>query len=272
MKTLATLRPVSVVLLALLTLVPSAHANDEQSSLLQIVFSSFAFSGGGVAPGSREGKVFAGQDLRVAYVRDRSSFGLEVTPPTLAVEWRTSGGAVQSVSAQNTFKAEDGRIGIDTSFTVPADSRGTLEVWFKFTTAEGKDYYDSLNGANYRAQILAGNSPVLDFAAPVNGQWSEPSVEGDLSAGKSVRIRYDYGRVAALIGSTEASAQAVLIFKGASGEKIGDARVSQNINSPSPSVAIPFGTRRLEVYFIINQRSRSAYDSNFGRNFAFDVK
>lgn len=240
---------------------------------LTVEFGDVAFLGPTMAGGERRGKIPAGSHLDVSYVREFTSAGLASAPTALEIDYTIDGGPVQSVAVTNNFAPSDGRIGFSSGVDIPVTASRELQVWFKFTAADGTVGYDSQGGGNYVASILPSDAPVLRFAGPIAGVWAAPTVAGTLKAGSVFRIDYDYARAVALgmSDNNELQVEAYANYIDVSGRRIGTEPSLVQRGRLSSALTVPAGAKRVEVYFTEVQWSTVRYDSNLGRNFSFDV-
>ena len=242
---------------------------------LQITFGSFAFLGSAVAGGTRTGTIAAGSHLGISYVRNFTDSGLLSAPTALEVDWTIDGGPVQTLAVTNQFAPTDGRIGISSGIDIPSTAAHELQLWFKFTSADGHVGFDSQDGKNYVASIIPSNAPVIRFDAPTGNDWPAPKVEGALTRGATLRFAYDFGRARALGRGGDDSfinVSGTAIFKDASGRVVATTGAHVASGSLSTAIAIPGAASRVEVFFVDTSHGSTSFDSNFGKNFGFDLQ
>jgi hypothetical protein len=222
---------------------------------------------------SQTAQLPAGTHLGINYVRNYSLFGLSEGPSAIEVDWTIDGGLVQTASASNDYSVSDGRIGFESGIDVPATAQKSLQVWFKFTDAQGHVGYDSLGGKNYAATVVPAATTRIHFAAPNGTSWPTPYTDKPLAHGGLFVIDYDFGRLAALGGGAYGQIEEMIVYRDATGKPIGSP-VGGIIQKGSPSTAftIPSSAADVEIWFEVGEHDQMIYDSNFGKNFDFPVE
>ena len=157
------------------------------------------------------------------------------------------------------------------------DEAGDLAVWFQVTNAQGCASYDSDFGKNYHFAVapLAASSTRIVFAADPS---RAPQATGALVAGTKVEIEYPDTRLSSCRGSLAGGTPAWTItgYASLNGEPAKSFYVAGHSPDPSqvgknPVVELP-RAGRLSLWFQVTSRyGCSAWDSNLGSNYTFDV-
>lgn len=209
------------------------------------------------------------------------------------LNYRFNGGPIQTL----TLKSGETMANID----IPANAKGDLEYWWKNTTQTGQTDWDSRYGQNYHVQVL----PKTDGTIVFDKGFGE-TVDGKIKAGGAVKLDFDRKRLAdELVREAKADqAQLGTSYDVNSGDITIKAMVSFDgkpaVEFPldqgfgvtyEPTVQVPADAKSMSVWFRGTVRStlpsdgykpgvggpvhdvyHTVYDSDFGKNYKFDVQ
>lgn len=147
---------------------------------------------------------------------------------------------------------------------VPEDASGTLFLSFEFTDKTGEVHSEW--SPHYGAIVIPKNGATLHFGE----DWKQ-TIEGEIQAGGRLQVAYDRDRLAAIFGGHvpeeivacyrfDREVVEVPVKAGAGGDRVF-----------MPAVRVPFEARKAEVWFRGRDGDRIEHDSNFGKNFVYDV-
>jgi hypothetical protein len=251
----------------------TSDIGDETYDLV-IEFGSFAFLGPAIVPGGApRGKIPAGANLGVSYVKAKADLGLTESPSNLEMVTNLDG-QQQSTKLQNRFPPEDGRISFDTTLAIPAAATGEIQLSFRFATAGGEMAIDDNGGQGFRATILPAGSPILTATAPPDRhqRLPPPALAGVLSVGSEIRIRYDFARVLELgLDPNESSIFAVANFEDARRMLFASESVAMPREGLSPAMSVPPSAKNMKLFFRCASHGRVEFDSDHGSDFPFPV-
>lgn len=259
-------------------------------------------------PGGTGGAIAeAGKPLAITYSRpeytyhvdplssameDAGGRNVDVDYATKELSYRINGGPIQ------TLKLQAGETVANVN--LPANAKGDLEYWWKLTTQTGQTQWDSQSGRNYHVAIL----PKPDATIVFDKGFGE-TVDGQLKRGSSVRLDFDRQRLSnELVRQAKADqAQLGTSYDVNSGDIKITAMVSFDGKAPielpldqgfgvtyEPLVQVPDDAQSMRVWFKGTVRStlpsdgyrpgvggpvhdawHDVYDSDFGKNYRFDV-
>jgi hypothetical protein len=151
-----------------------------------------------------------------------------------------------------------------------------VELWFENTDDQGCRALDDRNGSSYR---YATSMPLASTAVRFNGNWTQvpdgPIVQGGLmkivydpSRLRVCRATYNGGRTWNIVASwrflPSNDVQNVSLYDG--DYYAGEAAIRQ------PQVPVPADATQVQFWFSNTDRAGcSAWDSNFGNNYVFDI-
>lgn len=201
----------------------------------------------------------------------------------VVVKYKIGNGSTQEVSLGYNYLNDTFAI-----IQIPAGAQGMMSFWFEITDLQDKIYYVRNGDKNFFVQVLSQNcDATIFFKAPNQGNWANSLVtSGALRAGKTVCISYelqrlrDVGAKDDIVGpfgysmSIAPSAVTNLRFRGESGKLL---LAVNEIDSKQGGIAIviPSGTSKLEIWTVAESHIGfvpSAYDTDFGKNFWFEVQ
>jgi hypothetical protein len=185
---------------------------------------------------------------------------------SIGVYYRIDGGPV---ATQAVTRLDENRhnVKVPVSIDLPLGGQD-LELWFHAGDRTGCSEYDSRSGANYHYAI--GQPAVATFG----GDWSE-SVTGTIRAGHGLAIRYDTARLPQCRETYHGVAawHIDVLFRFDGGPVRSQALTGAHGTPVPATVDVAPGSRELELWFrVTGQRSGcTAYDSDFGANYAYTV-
>ncbi len=224
----------------------------------------------------------AGKPFVVRYLRDPEMLGFPRDVARIELRYRVDGGPVRkALVCDGTRSLHDGSLTFfPARIAVPPDAKGDLEYWFKIEGRDGRVYWDSDYGRNFRANIVPQGGAVLRF----DEDWNE-AVGGALVAGGTLRLAYDVDRIRPLLDRTHHhgvptwSVLAHLRFDDGpvidvplTAPRHGDYGATTDIQPIEGVVEIPVTARRVTVWFSADAYGApTAWDSDFARNYRFAI-
>jgi len=219
----------------------------------------------------------AGKKVIISYQRKPEYIGQTGNLSELILFYRfANDSAVHSIKGELIPGPESARFTIET----PSDKGGLMEVWFKAKTSNGSEYYDSNYGKNYGFFLIPPTCAQIVFPKiddPAN--WPKVEVRGRIKSGGSLCIEYQLSRLYEL-GLRDTHYRGLTIkpsfvsyirYFDADGNDINDGVFYMRSNQAA--LPIPENVKKVSVWFKGSEYSgRSRWDSNFGKNYTFDVE
>jgi hypothetical protein len=183
--------------------------------------------------------------------------------------------SVNRAPAKTFYVAGHNATGRTTPEEVTLEQAGDAQLWFQVTNIFGCSAYDSNLSKNYTLKIAEGSSARLVFDADPS---RAPALEGRLVAGTRVAIEYPATRLPSCRMNLNGGAPGWTItgFASVNGGQPKSFYVAGHSSDPSAAGKTPFvdvtSAGRLAIWFqVTNASGCSAWDSNLGRNYTFDV-
>jgi hypothetical protein len=194
--------------------------------------------------------------------------------------YRFDGGATQLLELA--LVPDSGMVAASGDINVPAGAGEHMEFWLKLSFADGGEQWENNGGygRNFRVWLIPKDATQISFPAPDQG-W-DPRVEGTLKAGSALKIAYDSKRTDALV--QQAGIQFATCYQGCpiSSDhfvEFHDASGKLLLSVKPDSwgrLLIPEKTAEVVIYVKTTADStdgeRTLWDSNFGKNFHFQVQ
>jgi hypothetical protein len=160
----------------------------------------------------------------------------------------------------------------------------SLEIWFQAEDPNtGELVFDSRDGANYVVHIMPAPEAEICF-----GQDFTLAMQGEILAGRSVQIAYDYNRILSqmqeelgflnfwniTVGARFSDSAGTVISEAEQPITDGILFAGEdifNINNLFVPIEIPGSATRMEIWFHGTSKDRDFFDSHHGANYVFDV-
>ena len=233
----------------------------------------------------------AGKPFEVGYFRSAADLGHAGDLDQIRLHYRIDGGDIQTETlADGSRDLRNGELlRSRASIDVPATARGEIEYWFELCTKDGETLWDSEGGKNYRVDVVPEGGATVKF----DDLWGE-AISGPVKAGEALRIAYDADRIRQFLqgmhhhGLATYNIDAFVAFDGKPATPLPIAIVERGTHGESmdmkffePAVEVPKDAKQVSIWFkggayggaLVNgQWSDAAWDSDYGRNYVFDVE
>ncbi len=208
-----------------------------------------------------DARVEAGKPLTVRYDR----------PDVREVElfYRVDGGEVRSTRLAP---------GEEATLPVPLDAHGSVDYWFSVQPKDGEVFLDRGPRGPYRAEIIPAQGSTLRFGRDWSVDASEP-----IKAGEALHLAYSPERILSQLKDPDlslwpklAKAKAFVAFDDGTPLEVpitlnAIAEGSARLPTFKGAVRVPESARNVRVWVQGEDPSGFAYDSNLGRDYAFEV-
>lgn len=254
-------------------MVPTPHAKPAQ-----LYLANGPQERGSYWPGATQAAI-AGQPFEVNYQRTLSEFGTSEKLRSAKFHYSLNGKGYE-IDMPVTMHGDlsGSRVKLD----LPEDARGDLAFWIEGTTVSGATVWDSQNGKNFHAPVIAHASSTVAF----DEQWSE-AVTGPIVEGQSFQIAYDVDRLRNFLGDgwyrmgNTFGVSAYVSFDGGPARQyrltnwvqdVQNGGSNSTIDVEMPTVQVPMGAKNVKIWFQASTIGGSMFDSEFGRNYSYDVQ